>query len=178
MNIHKEFSEKVNLKEENPQGFRNFESSNFNFKGKEFTMSIAMFTNMIFVIITQNGRLGSFYLGEKESDESNAFIDEEGEEMLVTTNCLLGNRKDEANAFLCECIIKRLFKACAGNLEKINKVLLSTTIKFEEIIKTIKVIKDTSNELDWDTILQSNEYKQFMDIILLKVLDLLKKIIK
>ncbi len=167
----KEFESGLNLKMSKSgnifpnDNIKNFKSTIFEYLGFKFTLCITIFSNLIFVIISQNGKLGSFYLGEKDQEKD--FLEEESEEFVINTKCLLGNRKDETNLFLSETLIRKIFQSSS---EYIKKVLISTTIKFDEIVQCVN---EDLEDLKIEKILASDKYRSFIELLVLKVIEIL-----
>ena len=114
----------------NDNEFNNFMKTNFSFNNTLFELGVSIYSNMIFIIISSNSKLGSFYIGVCENRD---LLDPM--ENLYDVQCLLGNRKDEANEFLCNTIITYIFNSILdeNNIDKfskIEKVMLSTSIKY------------------------------------------------
>jgi hypothetical protein len=124
-----------NLNSNIPQNeFNNFSKTDFSFNNTKFELGISLYSNTIFIIISTNSKLGSFYIGECENQDT---LDPE--ENLYEIQCILGNRQDEATSVLANSLITYVFTKMfksenSYKFEKIEKILLSVTIKFSELI--------------------------------------------
>jgi hypothetical protein len=115
--------------------FNNFSKIDFAFNNTKFELGISLYSNAIFIIISTNSKLGSFYIGECENKDTL-----QPEENLIEVKCILGNRQDDSTSFLANSLITYIFTKMfkpenSYKFEKIEKIILSVTIKFSELIQ-------------------------------------------
>ncbi len=114
--------------------FNNFSKTEFIFNNTEFELGISLYSNLLFIIISSNSKLGSFYVGECENKDTLDPL-----ENLYEIQCILGDRRDEATSFLSNSVITFVFNKMlqseeSHRFDKIEKVIVSTTIKFSDLI--------------------------------------------
>jgi hypothetical protein len=133
--------------------FNNFRKTKFNFKDIEYELGISLYSKLIFVILSENSKMGNFWIGEIEGEDFN-----DGED-YTEIKCLLGDRTNETNSFFTNFIISFLLTSLKeSKFTKIQKVLLSAPIKLNQF--------STEQGL-------SEEYKEFLQIIKKNILSLL-----
>jgi hypothetical protein len=128
----------------------NFKKSKFNFNESGVEVGVSIYSNLIFIIITGNSKIGALYIGQTDKEDP---LD--SEENFHEVSCLLGNRKDEVTQHFATFLITQLLNYLSKKNSKIQKILLSSSIKFNELMKT---------GLNDDDILQSKEYKNFLEV--------------
>lgn len=130
---------------------KNFRKTQITLNNTNFDICVSVYSNVIFIVVTQNGKLGSFYVGECEHMDDLSI-----EENIYEVKCLLGNRQDEQNEQFCNMLIHFIFNYIynESNIErfsKIEKIILSTTIKFNELFKDknefMQLIKSVTNSV-------------------------------
>jgi hypothetical protein len=148
----------------------NFNKVEFSYNNKKFELCVSSYSNLIFIIVSTNGKLGSFYLGEVENKD---LFD--NDENLFEIRCLLGNRKDEINEFFCNNLIIFLLNKITNNesdsyyrFSKIGKILFSTSIKFTELFNNNDKPYEDAND-----VLMKDEFKEFLKLIKMKISELL-----
>jgi hypothetical protein len=151
-----------------PSSTNNFRKSYFKFNKLEIEIAISIYSNLLFVIINSNGKLGSFCVGEVEQ-ESLEFNEDPKENIITEVKCILGNRKDEVNQFFNNAIINYILAEMKNTnlFDKIKKVLLSTAIKYEDLADEEKKYESE------DECLYSKEFKQFIS----EIMNILKEIL-
>jgi hypothetical protein len=130
---------------------KNFRKTQITLDNTNFEICVSIYYNVIFIVVTSNGKLGSFYMGECEHRD-----DFQSEDNIYEIKCLLGNRQDELNEQFCNMVIKFIFNYIfnENNIErfsKIEKIILSTTIKFNELFtekkQFMQLIKIVTNSI-------------------------------
>lgn len=147
--------------------FNNFKKVNLSYNNINIELAISIYSNLIFIIITGNSKLGYFYIGELEEDEENML---DPIENIYEIKCLMGDRQNESHSFLSNYIITNVFNKIraskSGNFMKIQKILLSSSIKFAELFDTISL--ENENDLVFRP-----ELKEFLNTLLKKIDELL-----
>jgi hypothetical protein len=134
--------------------FNNFRKTKFAYKENEYELGISLYSKLIFVIISENCKMGNFWIGEIEGEDIN-----DGED-FTEIKCLLGDRTNEMNSFFANFLISYLLTSFKeSKFSKIQKVLLSAPIK----------LNNYSNN---DGVL-SPELKEFLEVIKKNILLLL-----
>lgn len=145
---------------ENENEFNNFRKIMLTYGNTEFELAVSVYSNLIFIIITENSKIGNFWLGEMEYEDL-----EDPTENVYNTQCMLGNRKDETSYFLSNFIVQFVLGSIRkkDSYSKIQKVLVSSAIKYDNIFKT-----EEKSE-----IVASKEFKEFIGLIRNKLTELL-----
>jgi hypothetical protein len=129
INILNKFSSPLNylnlMENDKPDQLNNFRKANFKFKDVEYELGISLYSQLIFIIVTENSKLGNMYIGEIENED---FIEEDSE--FFDVKCILGDRNNEESQFLANFVINYLFRSLKNsNNSKIQKILVSSTLK-------------------------------------------------
>ena len=138
------------------------ESENSNFRKSiiqlpkgNIELGISFYSNLLFVIINSNGKLGNIWIGELEQEADNQ------EENFSDIRCILGNRKDEIIQFLSDTIINFIFNEIKINkndskFSNIKKIMLSLALKYQNLFDY------DLNLSDQDELLYTDDFKKFV----------------
>jgi len=151
--------------------FNNFQKITFTWNTVALELGVSCYSNLVFLILSSNGKLGCFYTGEIENQEEiNNNSDNEYDTNIYEIKCLLGNRRDEANYVLCSNIITNLLSRVIKKNphSKIKKIIVSTSLKFNELFDLLDV--DDSSE---SNLIENKEFQRFLITIKDKISQIL-----
>jgi hypothetical protein len=127
---------------------QNIKTKIIKFKNKEFFFSFMAYSNINFIIISQQKKIGNLY--EAEVEEPEYQIDQEEDEEELPPNyeikCLLGNRFDNLNNFISNFIAAFLFNIFEKT-EKANETKPKFIKDNEESIINKKIREDLFKNL-------------------------------
>jgi hypothetical protein len=118
-------------------------------------LGISFYSNVLFVMINSNGKLGNIWVGESEQESETL------EENFSDIKCILGNRKDEISQFFSDAIINYIFNEIRNSkietkYDNIKKIMLSLALKYETLFDC------DVNSFNQDDLLYSKEFKIFV----------------
>jgi len=105
----------------NEINIENNKQVSFKFKNKDFNIIFISYTNLNFIILSENKKIGNLYRAEIEESEFQIDQDEEIEMLPpeYEVKCILGNRFDNLNGFFANFISSNFFNFC----QKANKAI-------------------------------------------------------
>lgn len=117
-NTNKNLNQNSSLKEIN---LENNKQLSFKFREKEFNFVFLSYTNLNFLLLSENKKIGNLYTAEVEEPEFQIEPDSEVEMLPpeYEVKCILGNRFDNLNAYFSNFISSNFFNFC----QKANKAL-------------------------------------------------------
>ena len=133
----------------------NFRKSVIQLPNGTVELGISFYSNMLFVIINSNGKLGNIWIGELEQES------DDHEENFSDIRCILGNRKDQISQFLSDTIINFIFNEIKINkndskFNNIKKIMLSLALKYQNLFE------NDFKPSDQDELLYTNDFKKFV----------------
>jgi hypothetical protein len=108
---------------------------------------------MMLVIISNNSKMGNFWLAEVE-EESEEMLDDE--EVSIDLNCILGERNNEFYQVVANMIVRKLLNCIKKTGIQIKNILVSLAFRSSDI--------DISNPVK-DIVEVSTKTKQFIELI-------------
>ena len=131
----------------------NFFKQIFSFNEINFELAISLYSNMMLVIISNNSKMGNFWLAEVE-EESEEMLDDE--EVSIDLNCILGERNNEFYQVVANMIVRKLLNCMKKTGIQIKNILVSLAFRSIDI--------DITNPVK-DIVEVSTKTKQFIELI-------------
>jgi hypothetical protein len=177
--IEKE-KEIITYKEINTQ---NIKTKIIKFNNKEFFISFMAYSNINFIMLSQEKKIGNLY--EAEIEEPEFQIDQEEDEEELPPNyeikCLLGNRFDNLNNYISNFIAGFLFNIFDKAEKKANEIKPKFFKETEESILNTKIRENLFKDLyfiDNELSFYNNYVKCFSNMLIsldLRIENILKK---
>ena len=108
----------------------NFRQSNFEYKNIKYDISVSLYSNLIFIIISSEGKITNLYSMDTDSfnEENNFYHDEEDNSEIEIAQCILGDRRNEKNQFIANLLLTYISKSISSKSDKIEKIILSLNL--------------------------------------------------
>ena len=134
----------------------NFRQSNFEYKNIKYEISVSLYSNLIFIIISSEGKITNLYSMDTDAftEENNYYDNEEDKSEIEIAKCILGDRRNEKNQFIANLLLTYISKSISSKSDKIEKIILSLNLNNPNEYNE----KNLNFEL-------SNESKQLIDIL-------------
>ena len=134
----------------------NFRQSNFEYKNIKYEISVSLYSNLIFIIISSEGKITNLYSMDTDSfsEENNFYHDEEDNSEIEIAQCILGDRRNEKNQFIANLLLTYLCKSISSKSDKIEKIILSLNLNNPN--------ENNEKNLNFEL---SNETKELIDIL-------------
>lgn len=126
---------------------QNMKSKLITYKNKQFFFSFIAYSNINFIILSQEKKIGNLYEAEVEEPEYQLDQEEDEEELPPNyeVKCLLGNRFDKLNSFLSNFIAAFCFNIFE-KAEKLNEIKPKFFKETEETFINKKIREDLYKE--------------------------------
>ena len=134
----------------------NFFKVTFGFKGKNFELGFSLYSNLIFIIVTYDAKLGNIWLAEIEEETEGYLLEEEDNDINFEIKCILGERNNELYRIISSMIVRKLSSIYRKKGNLLKTVLVSLAFRSSDI-------ENTENVDDFVTI--SDSTKQFIETI-------------
>ena len=134
----------------------NFRQSNFEYKNIKYEISVSLYSNLIFIIISSEGKITNLYSMDTDSfsEENNFYHDEEDKSEIEIAKCILGDRRNEKNQFIANLLLTYISKSISSKSDKIEKIILSLNLNNPN--------ENNEKNLNFEL---SNETKELIDIL-------------
>ena len=134
----------------------NFRQSNFEYKNIKYDISVSLYSNLIFIIISSEGKITNLYSMDTDAftEENNYYDNEEDKSEIEIAKCILGDRRNEKNQFIANLLLSYLCKSISYKSDKIEKIILSLNLNNPN--------ENNENNLNFEL---SNETKELIDIL-------------
>jgi phage anti-repressor protein len=134
----------------------NFRQSNFEYKNIKYDISVSLYSNLIFIIISSEGKITNLYSMDTDAftEENNYYDNEEDKSEIEIAKCILGDRRNEKNQFIANLLLTYISKSISSKSDKIEKIILSLNLNNPN--------ENNENNLNFEL---SNETKELIDIL-------------
>ena len=134
----------------------NFRQSNFEYKNIKYEISVSLYSNLIFIIISSEGKITNLYSMDTDAftEENNYYDNEEDKSEIEIAKCILGDRRNEKNQFIANLLLTYISKSISSKSDKIEKIILSLNLNNPN--------ENNENNLNFEL---SNETKELIDIL-------------
>ena len=108
----------------------NFRQSNFEYKNIKYDISVSLYSNLIFIIISSEGKITNLYSMDTDAftEENNYYDNEEDKSEIEIAKCILGDRRNEKNQFIANLLLTYISKSISSKSDKIEKIILSLNL--------------------------------------------------
>ena len=134
----------------------NFRQSNFEYKNIKYEISVSLYSNLIFIIISSEGKITNLYSMDTDAftEENNYYDNEEDKSEIEIAKCILGDRRNEKNQFIANLLLTYISKSISSKSDKIEKIILSLNLNNPN--------ENNEKNLNFEL---SNETKELIDIL-------------
>ena len=134
----------------------NFRQSNFEYKNIKYDISVSLYSNLIFIIISSEGKITNLYSMDTDAftEENNYYDNEEDKSEIEIAKCILGDRRNEKNQFIANLLLTYISKSISSKSKKIKKIILSLNLNNPN--------ENNEKNLNFEL---SNETKELIDIL-------------
>ena len=134
----------------------NFRQSNFEYKNIKYDISVSLYSNLIFIIISSEGKITNLYSMDTDAftEENNYYDNEEDKSEIEIAKCILGDRRNEKHQFIANLLLTYISKSISSKSDKIEKIILSLNLNNPN--------ENNENNLNFEL---SNETKELIDIL-------------
>lgn len=134
----------------------NFRQSNFEYKNIKYDISVSLYSNLIFIIISSEGKITNLYSMDTDAftEENNYYDNEEDKSEIEIAKCILGDRRNEKNQFIANLLLTYISKSISSKSDKIEKIILSLNLNNPN--------ENNEKNLNFEL---SNETKELIDIL-------------
>ena len=134
----------------------NFRQSNFEYKNIKYEISVSLYSNLIFIIISSEGKITNLYSMDTDvfTEENNYYDNEEDKSEIEIAKCILGDRRNEKNQFIANLLLTYISKSISSKSDKIEKIILSLNLNNPN--------ENNEKNLNFEL---SNETKELIDIL-------------
>ena len=134
----------------------NFRQSNFEYKNIKYDISVSLYSNLIFIIISSEGKITNLYSMDTDAftEENNYYDNEEDKSEIEIAKCILGDRRNEKNQFIANLLLTYISKSISSKSDKIEKIILSLNLNNPN--------ENNEKNLNFEL---SNETKEIIDIL-------------
>ena len=134
----------------------NFRQSNFEYKNIKYDISVSLYSNLIFIIISSEGKITNLYSMDTDAftEENNYYDNEEDKSEIEIAKCILGDRRNEKNQFIANLLLTYISKSISSKSDKIEKIILSLNLNNPN--------ENSEKNLNFEL---SNETKELIDIL-------------
>ena len=134
----------------------NFRQSNFEYKNIKYDISVSLYSNLIFIIISSEGKITNLYSMDTDAftEENNYYDNEEDKSEIEIAKCILGDRRNEKNQFIANLLLTYLCKSISSKSDKIEKIVLSLNLN--------NTHNKNENNLNFEL---TKEIKELIDIL-------------
>ena len=134
----------------------NFRQSNFEYKNIKYDISVSLYSNLIFIIISSEGKITNLYSMDTDAftEENNYYDNEEDKSEIEIAKCILGDRRNEKNQFIANLLLTYISKSISSKSDKIEKIILSLNLNNPN--------ENNEKNLNFELL---NETKELIDIL-------------
>ncbi len=134
----------------------NFRQISFEYEQIKYEISVSLYSNLIFIIISSEGKITNLYSMDTDSfsEENNFYHEEEDNSEIEIAKCILGDRRNEKNQFIANLLLSYLCKSISYKSDKIEKIILSLNLN--------NTNDKTENTLNFEL---TKETKELIDIL-------------
>ena len=134
----------------------NFRQIFFEYEQIKYEISVSLYSNLIFIIISSEGKITNLYSMDTDSfsEENNFYHDEEENSEIEIAQCILGDRRNEKNQFIANLLLTYLCKSISSKSDKIEKIILSINLN--------NTHNKNENNLNFEL---TKEIKELIDIL-------------
>ncbi len=134
----------------------NFRQSNFEYRNIKYDISVSLYSNLIFIIISSEGKITNLYSMDTDvfTEENNYYDNEEDKSEIEIAKCILGDRRNEKNQFIANLLLTYISKSISSKSDKIEKIILSLNLNNPN--------ENNEKNLNFEL---SNETKELIDIL-------------
>ncbi len=134
----------------------NFRQSNFEYRNIKYDISVSLYSNLIFIIISSEGKITNLYSMDTDAftEENNYYDNEEDKSEIEIAKCILGDRRNEKNQFIANLLLTYISKSISSKSDKIEKIILSLNLNNPN--------ENNEKNLNFEL---SNETKELIDIL-------------
>jgi hypothetical protein len=134
----------------------NFRQSNFEYRNIKYDISVSLYSNLIFIIISSEGKITNLYSMDTDAftEENNYYDNEEDKSEIEIAKCILGDRRNEKNQFIANLLLTYISKSISSKSDKIEKIILSLNLYNPN--------ENNEKNLNFEL---SNETKELIDIL-------------
>ncbi len=134
----------------------NFRQISFEYEQIKYEISVSLYSNLIFIIISSEGKITNLYSIDIDSfsEENTFYHEEEDNSEIEIAKCILGDRRNEKNQFIANLLLSYLCKSISSKSDKIEKIILSLNLN--------NTNDKTENTLNFEL---TKETKELIDIL-------------
>ena len=134
----------------------NFRQISFEYEQIKYEISVSLYSNLIFIIISSEGKITNLYSMDTDvfTEENNYYDNEEDKSEIEIAKCILGDRRNEKNQFIANLLLTYISKSISSKSDKIEKIILSLNLNNPN--------ENNEKNLNFEL---SNETKELIDIL-------------